>query len=180
MGVLGMGPIGVETARLAEHFGMNAIGMRRTVTGYEQCETWTFDRLDELLGMVDDLVLALPLTDDTRHLIGARELSLMRPGARLVNVGRGDLIDEPAMIYALLSGQLGGAGLDVMSTEPLPDDSPLWDMPNVILTPHHSSDTPMTTVRVNELFLENLRRWLAGDQLHNEVDIDVAARPTSR
>ena len=169
VGVLGMGPIGAEAARLAGHLGMRAIGMRRTVSGYEPCETWTFDRLDELLGVVDDLVLALPLTTETRQLIGARELALLRPGARLVNVGRGDLIDESAMIAALQSGQLGGAGLDVFATEPLPTDNPLWNLPNVIITPHTSGDSPLATRRVNELFIDNLRRWHGGEPLLHEV-----------
>jgi D-2-hydroxyacid dehydrogenase (NADP+) len=180
VGVLGMGPIGAEAARLAEHFGMNAIGMRRTVTGYEQCETWTFERLDELLGLVDDLVLALPLTDDTRHLIGAREFALMRRGARVVNIGRGELIDEAAMVTALQSGQLGGAGLDVFTKEPLATESPLWDMPNVIITPHTSGESPLSVRRGSELFIANLARWHRGEPLHNEVQPDVAPRPTAR
>jgi phosphoglycerate dehydrogenase-like enzyme len=169
VGVLGMGPIGAEAARLAGHLGMRAIGMRRNVTGLEPCETWTFDRLDELLGEVDDLVLALPLTDETRQLIGARELALLRPGARLVNVGRGDLIDESALIDALQSGQLGGAGLDVFATEPLPPDNPLWDLPNVIITPHTSGDSRIATRRVHELFVDNLGRWHRDEPLLNEV-----------
>jgi phosphoglycerate dehydrogenase-like enzyme len=179
VGVLGMGPIGAEVARLTEHFGMNAIGMRRSVTGYEPCETWTFDRLDELLGMVDDLVLALPLTADTQHLIGARELALMRRGARLVNVGRGALVDEPAMVEALQSGHLGGAGLDVFATEPLPDHSALWDMPNVIVSPHNSGDSPIVSRRVNELFIANLGRWHRDEPLHHEVARDVVGNQSS-
>jgi phosphoglycerate dehydrogenase-like enzyme len=178
LGVLGLGPIGSEVARLASHFGMNVIGLRRTVTGFELCETWTIDRLDELLGAVDDLVLALPLTADTRHIIGARELSLMRPGTRLVNVGRGELVDETAMVDALRSGQLGGAALDVFTVEPLPPDSPLWDMPNVIITPHNSGDSAMATRRVNELFLANLGHWHRGETLQNEVASDVAGGDT--
>jgi D-2-hydroxyacid dehydrogenase (NADP+) len=180
VGVLGVGPIGSEVARLAQHFGMRAIGMRRTVTGFEPCETWTFERFDELLGLVDDLVLALPLTADTHHVVGARELSLLRRGARLVNVGRGDLVDEVAMIEALTSGQLGGAGLDVFATEPLPSDSPLWSMTNVIITPHTSGDSPGATRRVNELFLANLARWHSGEPLHNELGADVVARDSPR
>jgi phosphoglycerate dehydrogenase-like enzyme len=179
VGVVGMGPIGVEVARLAEHFGMNAIGMRRTVTGYEQCETWTFDRLDELLGVVDDLVLALPLTVETHNLIGARELAMLKRGARLINVGRGGLVDELAMIEALRSGQLGGAGLDVFVTEPLPDDSRLWQMPNVIISPHNSGDSPIATQRGNELFIANLGRWDRGEALHNEVTREVVGHSTA-
>ena len=124
-------------------------------------------------------MLALPLTDDTRHLIGERELALLRRGARLVNVGRGGLVDEPAMIAALQSGHLGGAALDVTETEPLPDESPLWDLPNVIITPHTSGDSPMATRKVNELFLANLARWHHGEPLHNDVGphTDPVARP---
>ncbi|MGD9997270.1 MAG: D-2-hydroxyacid dehydrogenase [Ilumatobacteraceae bacterium] len=178
LGVLGMGPIGSEVARLGSHFGMNVIALRRNVTGFEMCETWTMDRLDELLGVVDDLVLALPLTPDTRHLIGERELLLMRPGSRLVNVGRGELVDEQAMIDALQTGQLGGAALDVFAVEPLPDDSPLWDMPNVIITPHNSGDSAMATRRVNELFVTNLGLWQRGEPLQNEVTTDVGGGGT--
>jgi phosphoglycerate dehydrogenase-like enzyme len=169
VGVIGMGPIGTESARLAGELGMKPIGMRRTVSGDEPCETWTFDRLDELLGIVDDLVLALPLTDDTRGLIGRRELALVRPGTRLVNVGRGELIDEPAMIEALQNGHLDAAALDVFATEPLPSDSPLWDMPNVIVTPHSSGATESSGLRAGELFVENLGRYLRDEPLRNEV-----------
>jgi phosphoglycerate dehydrogenase-like enzyme len=169
VGVLGMGPIGAEVARLASLFGMNVIGMRRTVTGFEVCETWTFDRLHELLPLVDDLVLALPLNGDTQHVIGRRELGMMRPGARLVNVGRGGLVDEAALIDALRSGHIGGATLDVFETEPLPSDSPLWDLPNVIITPHNSGDSAMTTRRVHEMFLTNLGHWSRNEAMQNEV-----------
>jgi phosphoglycerate dehydrogenase-like enzyme len=169
LGVLGMGPIGAEVARLGLRFGMRAIGMRRTVTGDEPCETWTFERLDELLTVVDDLVLALPITSETRNIIGARELGLMRPGARIVNVGRGELIDEPALVEHLRSGHIGGAALDVFATEPLPVDSALWDMPNVIITPHTSGETALADRRVEALFIDNLGRWARGEPLRNEV-----------
>ena len=169
VGVLGMGPIGAEVARLAEQFGMRAIGMRRAISGCEPCETWTFDRLDELLRTVDDLVLALPLTTETRGIVGERELELMRPGSRIVNVGRGELVDEAALITALRSGHIGGASLDVFATEPLPATSELWAMPNVIITPHTSGSTKGSTRRVNQLFLDNLARFAVGEPLLNEV-----------
>jgi phosphoglycerate dehydrogenase-like enzyme len=98
---------------------------------------------------------------------------MLRPGARLVNVGRGALVDEAAMVAALQSGHLSGAGLDVFATEPLPDDSALWDMPNVIISPHNSGDSPIATRRVNELFIANLGRWHRDEPLHNEVERDV-------
>lgn len=169
VGVLGMGPIGAETARLAQQFGMRAIGMRRTISGDEPCETWTFDRLDDLLAIVDDLVLAVPLAPETRRLIGARELGLLRPGARIVNVGRGELVDESAMTEALRSGRLGSAALDVFATEPLPTESPLWDLPNVIITPHNSGNAASSGRRAGELFVENLGQFLAGAPMRNEV-----------
>jgi phosphoglycerate dehydrogenase-like enzyme len=169
VGVVGMGPIGIESARLAQQLGMRAVGMRRTVSGDEPCETWTFDRLDELLSMVDDLVLAVPLTAETRGLISERELRLLRPGARLVNVGRGELVDEAAMIDAVRSGHLGGAALDVFATEPLPAESPLWDLPSVIITPHNSGNAESSGRRAGELFVENLGRFLGGGPLRNEI-----------
>jgi phosphoglycerate dehydrogenase-like enzyme len=164
-----MGPIGLEAARLCAEFGMRPIGMRRTVQGDEPCETWTFARLDELLSTVDDLVLALPLTPDTNGLIGARELALLRPGARLVNVGRGELIDEDALVDALRRGHLAGAALDVFVTEPLPAEHPLWDLPNVIVTPHIAGATPLADDRAAAIFVDNLGRYLRGEPLRNEV-----------
>jgi phosphoglycerate dehydrogenase-like enzyme len=167
--VLGMGPIGSEAARLAGELGMRPIGVRRSVTGEEPCETWTFDRLDELLDIADDLVLALPLTEETRGVIGAAEIARLRPGSHIVNVGRGELIDEPALIDALRDGRIAGAALDVFATEPLPVDSPLWDMPNVIVTPHSSGATESTERKSGEAFVSNLGAYLRGEALRNEV-----------
>lgn len=169
IGIIGMGPIGCETARLCTALGMHPIGLRRSVRGDEPCPTWTFDRLDELLATVDDLVLAAPLTDTTRRMIGRRELALLRPGGRLVNVGRGELLDEGALVEALQSGHLTGAGLDVTTTEPLPADSLLWDLPNVIVTPHVSGETALTEQRAAALFVDNVWRYLRAEPLRNEV-----------
>ena len=124
MGIVGLGAIGTEVARLAAHFGIDVIGMRRTPTGDEPCTTWPITRLHELLAQVDDLVLTAPLTDETRGLIGADELALLPSGAHVVNVGRGELVDEDALVAALQSGHLGGAALDVFVVEPLPADEP--------------------------------------------------------
>ncbi|MET0460530.1 MAG: D-2-hydroxyacid dehydrogenase [Ilumatobacteraceae bacterium] len=168
IGVVGMGPIGLEVIRLAEGLGMHPIGMRRAVAGDEPCETWTIDRVAELARLVDVLVLALPLTDDTRGIVSAAVLEGMKPGARLVNVGRGDLVDEPALVRALAGGHLGGAGLDVFTTEPLPADSPLWDLPNVIITPHSSALTAASGAGAVEIFLDNLARYVRGEPLRNE------------
>jgi phosphoglycerate dehydrogenase-like enzyme len=169
LGVVGLGPIGLEVARLGAACGMRVLGARRTPRGDEPCETWPLTRLDELCERADALVLALPLTPDTRHIVDAARLARMKPGAWLVNVGRGALVDEPALVEALRDGRLGGAGLDVFETEPLPAESPLWSLPNVIVTPHNSGDTPGNLVRASEIFLDNLARWTRGAPLRNEV-----------
>ncbi len=169
LGVIGLGPIGLEVARLGAALRMRAIGMRRTPRGDEPCETWPMARLDELLAQVDALVLALPLSDDTVHLLDARRFALLKRGAWFVNVGRGALVDEAALVAALQSGHLGGAGLDVFEIEPLPEESPLWSMPNVIVTPHNSGDSPGNLGRAAAIFLDNLERYGRGDPLRNEV-----------
>ena len=169
MGIIGLGSIGTEVARLAEQFGMRVIGVRRTPNGDEPCETWPTSRLHELLPMVDVLVLTAPLTADTLGMIGARELALLPTGAHVVNVGRGQVIDEPALAAGLASGHLGGAALDVFVVEPLPTESPLWDLPNVIITPHSAGGTPLATVRAAEIFADNLGRYVRGEPLRNEV-----------
>ncbi len=169
MGVVGMGPIGTEVARLGAALGMRPIGMRRSVRGDEPCETWTFDRLPELVANVDVLVLAVPLTDETRGMVDADALASMRTDALFVNVGRGELVDEPALVEALRSGRLGGAGLDVFAVEPLPADSPLWDLPNVIVTPHSSGTSAGTNRRGEDIFLDNLARRVADDPLRNRA-----------
>jgi phosphoglycerate dehydrogenase-like enzyme len=168
IGVVGMGPIAREIIRLALALGMRPLGMRRAVLGDEPCETWTLDRLPELAAAADVLAVALPLTDDTRGIVSADVIAAMRPGAVFVNVGRGDLVDEPALIDALASGRLGGAGLDVFGTEPLPADSPLWDLPNVIITPHNSANTSSSGDGATEIFLANLAAYAKGEPLRNE------------
>ena len=126
--------------------------------------------LTSALPDADFVVLTLPLTSDTRHLIGEAELRALKETAILVNIGRGGLIDEPALVRALGEGWLAGAGLDVFETEPLPEDSPLWSMDNVIITPHTSGDTPHYDERALEIFLENLRRYQSNEPLTHVVD----------
>ena len=167
VGIVGLGGIGAHVARLAPAFGMRAIGLRRSPTGDEPCETWPTSRLHEMLRVVDDLVLTAPLTPETRGMIGPAEFAALRPGAHLVNVARGELVDEVALVDALRSGRVGAAALDVFATEPLPTDSPLWDMPTVTVTPHSAGATPLAADRAAAIFLENLGRWHRGDGLLN-------------
>ncbi|MCE9621756.1 MAG: D-2-hydroxyacid dehydrogenase [Actinomycetia bacterium] len=170
MGIIGLGSIGAEVARLAQHFGMRVIGMRRKPRGDEPCETWSTDRLHELLPMVDTLVLTAPNTPETSGMIGATELALLPAGAHVVNVGRGQVIDETALVAALSSGRIGGAALDVFVVEPLPAESPLWDLPNVIITPHSAGTTKLSNARAAAIFADNLGRFARGEALRNEVD----------
>ncbi|MGH7729861.1 MAG: NAD(P)-dependent oxidoreductase, partial [Candidatus Eiseniibacteriota bacterium] len=131
---------------------------------------WGPDRLPELIRRADWLVLAAPLTPATRGVIGRAELLLMPRHAILVNLGRGALVDEAALVEALIEGRIAGAALDVFQEEPLPEASPLWAMPQVIATPHVSGFGPRFWERTCELFARNLHRWLAGEPLENVVD----------
>lgn len=167
--VAGLGPIGLAVARLARAFGMRVVGLRRSPRGDEPCETRPLSALREVLPEAHALVLALPLQPETRGLLGARELACMQADAVVINVGRGELVDEAALVAALAEGRLGGAGLDVFQVEPLPDDSPLWSLPNVIVTPHSSGTTPDNQRRADEIFVDNLGRYLKGAPLRNEV-----------
>jgi D-2-hydroxyacid dehydrogenase (NADP+) len=172
--VYGLGEIGKEFARLAKVLGMRVIGVRRTPRSARKSddpvdEMHTPDQLDVLLPRAEWLMLACPLTAETRKLITAQRLALLPKGAHIINIARGEVIDEAAMIAALQSGQLAGAYLDVFEQEPLPAESPLWDMPNVLVTPHNSSSALGNERRVFEVFVRNLERWQRGDALLNEV-----------
>ncbi|HYB13698.1 MAG TPA: D-2-hydroxyacid dehydrogenase [Myxococcota bacterium] len=170
LGVVGLGPIGLEVAQLGRALRMRVIGLRRTPRGDEPCEAWPLSRFHELLPRVDALVLALPLTASTRHILDASALAAMKPGAILVNVGRGELIEESALAAALEKGALRGAGLDVFEKEPLPPESPLWSSPGVIVTPHASGRTPTNLARAEAIFLDNLARYMRGEGLLNEAE----------
>ena len=169
LAVIGMGPIGLEIARLGVALNMEVEGIRRTPTGTEPCPTFGFEKLDDVLSRADWVAVALPLTDDTVNLFTHQRLARMKPGARFINVGRGELVDEPALIAHLASGHIAGAGLDVFATEPLPEDSPLWSMPNVIVTPHSSGASPKSALRAEKIFVENFARYVNGEALRNEV-----------
>jgi phosphoglycerate dehydrogenase-like enzyme len=169
--VVGLGPIGREVARLLKAVGLWVIGVRRSESPVEPCdETLSFARLREALPRADWVILACPLSDLTRGLIDAEALALLPAGARLVNVSRGAVVEEDALIAALRSGKLGGAYLDVFTREPLVPDSPLWTLPNVIVSPHSSSYSRGYAERVGEIFLDNLARWRDGSPLRNVAD----------
>jgi D-2-hydroxyacid dehydrogenase (NADP+) len=174
MGIVGMGAIGAAVARRARALGLRVIGIRRSVAqrspdlvADEVCPP---DDLPYLLAESDVVVLATPLTPETRGLIGAEQLRQMRPGSFLINIARGAVVDEPALIEALRDGHLGGAALDVVQSEPLSPESPLWDMPNVIITPHVATGSDKYLDRVSELVCDNLRRYLDGRPLRNLID----------
>lgn len=173
MGIVGLGAIGTEVARLASRFGMHVIAIRKRCDAAAPPEVDAVlprERLDELVSTSDVLVLAAPLTADTRGLIGAREIGLMKPGAILVNISRGKLVDDEALVAALRANRLGGAALDVFAREPLDAASPYWDLPNVIVTPHTSGAMADYWEPLVGLFSENLRRFDAGRPLLNVVD----------
>ena len=169
--VVGIGHIGREIARLAQALGLHVIGVRRGPLGPSDPvnEMVTPAQLAEVLPRADWLIIACPLTDETRGLIDARMLGRLRRGAQVINIARGEIIDEAALTEGLSAGRIAGAYLDVFQKEPLPPDSPLWDMPNVIVTPHNSPAASGQEQRVYELFVENLARWHARDPLINEV-----------
>jgi phosphoglycerate dehydrogenase-like enzyme len=170
--IVGLGKIGMEVARVSRALGLRVTGTRRGggVDGAVVDVQRPPRELRELLADADYVVLAVPHTADTEGLIGVAELSAMRPGAVLVNVARGKVVDEQGLIDALRSGQLGGAALDVFAQEPLPPESPLWDMPNVLVSPHSASTADSENAKLADLFCENLRRYLTRRPLLNVFD----------
>jgi glyoxylate/hydroxypyruvate reductase A len=171
--VIGLGSVGRAVAAACRAFGMEVWGMRRSGPPVEGlAREITRSQLVEALGAVDAVVMACPLTPETRGLLGRREIEAMRPGAILVNVARGTVVDEPAMIEALAAGRLGGAALDVAAKEPLPQDSPLWDLENVVICPHSASTVAAENGRIVDIFLDNLSRFLDGRPLRNRFEAD--------
>jgi D-2-hydroxyacid dehydrogenase (NADP+) len=174
VGIAGLGHIGSEVARLSKAFGMKVIATRRSVKKAGKARNVDLllpqARMKEMLAESDFVVLSVPLTPETRHIIGRAELKAMKPSAYIINIGRGSLIDEEALIRALDEKKIAGAGLDVTATEPLPEESRLWEMDNVILSPHVSGGMEDYMGRATALFCENLKRYLAGKRLVNVVD----------
>ena len=173
MGIIGLGAIGLEVAKIAAPFGFRVSAIRRRAgepVPDDVDEVWTPDRLPDLLAQSDVVVLAAPHTPETKRLIGRAQIDRMKPGALLVNVARGKLVDDEAVIEALRDGRLGGAALDVFSQEPLEPSSPYWDLPNVIVTPHTSGAMQDYWTPLVALFADNLRRFEKGEPLRNVVD----------
>jgi phosphoglycerate dehydrogenase-like enzyme len=186
MGILGYGSLGREIARLAKGFGMKVLATKRDARkiideGYRL--PGTGDPLAEMVDRIypseatrsmlvncDYVIITLPHTPKTHHLFDEQLLKALKPNCFLINVGRGSIIDEKALVKALKKEWIAGAGLDVFETEPLPSDSPLWSLDNLIISPHVSGFTPHYNDRATDLFAENLRRYLAGDSLLNLVD----------
>ncbi|MGH2380306.1 MAG: D-2-hydroxyacid dehydrogenase [Candidatus Limnocylindria bacterium] len=175
IGIVGYGSIGVELARLLRPFGCRILAIRRHpergAGDATNVELHGLDQLDDVLRASDIVVVAAPLTDETAGLIGAEQLAQMREDAWLVNIARGRLIDEIALRRALASGWIGGAVLDVFGEEPLSPDSPLYDTPNLVITPHTSWASDRVAERTVDLFIENLRAFRAGQPMRNIVDL---------
>ncbi len=189
IGIVGYGAIGGEVARQAQALGMRVLalsrsGQRQALKGYLESGTGdpynlipeqlypAADLLD-MLPQCDHVVMLAPLTAETQHMIGSEALAVMKPTAYIYNYGRGGLIDEAALIAALQNGRLAGAGLDVFDEEPLPVDSPLWELPNVIISPHVGGMTAIYNDRATNVFAENLRRYVRGEPLFNVISRDL-------
>jgi phosphoglycerate dehydrogenase-like enzyme len=171
VGVIGLGSIGEEVAKKCKLFGMRVVATKRTPVACEWVdELYADDQLDKLLGQSDFVVVVVPLTPQTTKLIGEKEFKMMKKTAYIINIARGKVIDEKAMIKALQNGDIGGAGLDCVEDEPLSPDSPLWDMPNVMITPHMAADSPFYMDRAMALFCDNLKRFLNNQEILYKVN----------
>jgi D-3-phosphoglycerate dehydrogenase len=171
-GIIGLGGIGRQYARVARAFDMRVIAVdpHARQTPDTVTHLWPMNRLDDLLRESDVILVSCPYTAETRYLIGRERLALVKPNAILINIARGGIIDEAALLDALHSGKLAGAGLDVTEIEPLPPASPLWDAPNLIISPHCGGISSHRVRKLIEFFCENLRRYVAGQPLVNLVD----------
>ena len=178
--MLGLGDIGGDYARKCHALGAHVIGVRRTNRNKPDYldEQHTMDDLDELLGRADIVAMVLPGGDATNHIMDERRLRLMKKGAYLINVGRGNAVDPEGLYKVLKEGHLGGCGLDVTEPEPLPADSPLWDLGNLVITPHVAGNffLPETFERIIRIAGENLAAWANGTPYRNVVDFTTGYR----
>jgi phosphoglycerate dehydrogenase-like enzyme len=175
VGIVGAGTIGQAIGKRCQAFGMRTVGTRRDTSQPTEGIDVLLSHIQyhDLILASDFIVLALPLTNGTQLLFGEDEIEILRKGTYLFNIGRGGLVDEAWLIKALQNGWLAGAGLDVFATEPLPPTSPLWEMPNVIITPHTGGNTPHYWRRLAQLVAEQFTRWQSGTPLRNVVDKDL-------
>ncbi|PKF86439.1 hydroxyacid dehydrogenase [Bacillus sp. BA3] len=164
IGIIGVGKIGKETAKIAKAFGMTVLGMRHSNKSEEFVdEMFTQKQLNDLLPRCDYIVVTLPLTPETRYMFGKKEFKLMKRSAFFINIGRGNLVIQNDLVQALMDKEIAGAGLDVFETEPLPENSPLWELDNVIITPHTSGNTEFYDQRlIHDIFMPNLKNYLNG------------------
>ncbi len=174
IGIIGLGSTGRQTAALAKSIGMRVLAYRKAVSTGEPNVDKIFcadrgDGIDEILAASDVLALCIRLTDATHHMIGARELKLMKRSAYLINMARGPVVDEAALVRALHDGTIAGAGLDVFEQEPLPPDAPIWDAPNTIITPHMTAEMPDLQACSLDIICENIRRYTAGEEMLNPI-----------
>ena len=174
MGLIGLGGFGLEMVKRARGYDLTILAIDPVRTekpeGIAELKPASKENLHDLLRRSDVVMTACPLTPETYHLIGRPELALMKPTAYLINVTRGGIIDEPALIEALQSGQIAGAGLDVCEAEPLPPDNPLWQAPNLIITPHRAGASPHRPRETFAFFYQNLARYLKGERPLNLID----------
>lgn len=172
LGIIGLGSIGLQLAKRAHAFGMRILAVDPTQTekpDYVE-SLWKMDRLHDMLAQSDFAAICCPLTRQTKGMMGEPEFRAMKSTAIVVSIGRGQIINQAALVDALQTKEIAGAGLDVTDPEPLPQDSPLWEMDNVIITPHHAGVSPKSWERIFKIFCENLERFVAGDTLTNIVD----------
>lgn len=175
VGIVGLGKVGGEIARLARAFGMRVLAIRRSATGREEGvagvdEIFSPNEFLQMLPECDFVVLTVPLTPETRGLVAEVELKAMKATAYIINIARGPVIKQDVLIQALKEGWIAGAALDVFEVEPLPSKSELWELQNVIISPHIAGYAEQYNVMVTELFCENLKRFLNGEELHNLFD----------
>lgn len=176
LGIVGFGGTGRALARRAAAFEMDVLAVRRSASGDCAAEVravWGMDRLDALLAEADVVVTTVPGTPETRGMFNEERFRRMKPGAVFINVGRGETVCTEALVRALQEGRIAAAGLDVTDPEPLPADSPLWKMDNVVVSPHIAGNSPQRAARNQRLVQENLRRFMAGEPLLSVVDLEA-------
>ena len=172
IGIVGMGGIGMQMAKRAKGFDMHvmAVDAYRTDKPDTVDELLPMDQLSNMMSQVDVVMIACPLTEETRGLINKDNLSVMQPSAFFINVARGPIVNEPDLIEILRAGTIAAVGLDVTEVEPLSADSPLWDFDNIIISPHSAGGSQHRMRRITEFFLDNLERYLKGEELRNVVN----------